>query len=158
MTRLTRLTGTLVLGAFAGVTTLAFTPAQTPPPATGVQPAAHQEHVHPATGPQTEMQKQEEPLMQMHQKMMADMKMMDDRLNELVATMDAATGEAKVSAMAALVASLVQQRKPMREGMMQMQGQMMGHMMQHMSDGGPEAMKSMMASCPMMKMMGGGGQ
>lgn len=49
---------------------------------------------------QAEMQKQESQMMQMHQTMMADMKAMDDKLNTLVTKMNAATGEAKVDAIA----------------------------------------------------------
>jgi uncharacterized coiled-coil protein SlyX len=84
--------------------------------------------------------------------MMAEMTAMDARLDALVARMNAAQGDEKVAVMTELLAALVEQRTTMRERQAQMQSQMMGHMMQHMSGGmTPEAMKEMMARCPMMK-------
>jgi hypothetical protein len=72
-----------------------------------------------------------------HQKMMANMKAMDAKLNELVAKMNSATGEAKVDAIAELLTTIVQQHQSMRGGMMQMQGQMMNQMQDHMRRMGP---------------------
>ena len=57
---------------------------------------------------------QEAQTMQMHQKMMADMKAMDEKLNALVPKMNAATGEAKVNATADVVRAVVQQCASMR--------------------------------------------
>jgi hypothetical protein len=82
-------------------------------------------------------------------KMMADMKTADARLNELVSKMNAASGQAKVDATAAVVTELVEQRSAMRERMMRMQQGTMGHMMEH-AQAGPQSM----AACPMMKMEG----
>jgi hypothetical protein len=82
-------------------------------------------------------------------KMMAGMKAADAQIEQLVAKMRAASGEAKVEATADVVAALVEQRKAMREGMTTMQEKMMGHMMEHM-EAGPGSMKM----CPMMKMGG----
>jgi hypothetical protein len=84
-----------------------------------------------------------------HDKMMADIKAADERLDGLVAKMNTATGQQKVDATAAAVSEVVTQRKSMRESMMKMQHEMMGHMMEHMQAG-----KESMAMCPMMKDMG----
>jgi len=80
-------------------------------------------------------------------KMTADMKAADQRLDDLVAKMNAASGADKATATAAVVTEMVTQRRTMREGMMTMQHDMMGHMMAHMQAG-----KDSMAMCPMMKM------
>jgi hypothetical protein len=88
-------------------------------------------------------------MMAMREKMMADMKTADARLNELVSKMNAASGQAKVDATAAVVTQLVEQRSAMRDRMMGMQQGMMGHMMEH-AQAGPQSM----AACPMMKMGG----
>ena len=85
-----------------------------------------------------------------HDKMMAEMKTADQRLDDLVAKMNAASGMEKADATAAVVSEMVTQRKAMRDGMMKMQQEMMGHMMEHMQAG-----KDSMAMCPMMKQMGG---
>ena len=84
------------------------------------------------------------------EKMMAEMKAADQRLDGLVATMNAASGAEKTTATAAVVTDMVAQRRAMRDGMMKMQEGMMGHMMEHMQEG-----KDSMAMCPMMKQMGG---
>jgi predicted transcriptional regulator len=84
-----------------------------------------------------------------HEKMMADMKAADQRLDELVATMKQASGQTKVDAVAAVVTEMVAQRKTMNERMMQMHQQTMGHMGEHMQAGAKS-----MAMCPMMKMGG----
>jgi len=60
--------------------------------------------------------------------MMADMAAMDARLEALVVKMNAATGDAKVNAIAETVTALVREHKSMRDGMMRMHGQMMGGM------------------------------
>ena len=70
----------------------------------------------------------------MHQKMMADMKAADEKLAALVATMNTAKGDAKVTALAQVVSELVVQHKAMHEhmGMMEMMmggGGMNGGMM-----------------------------
>jgi hypothetical protein len=81
-----------------------------------------------------------------HEKMMAQMKAADERLDGLVAKMIAATGHSQVDATAAAVAEIVAQRKTMREQTMKMDEDMMHHMMAHMHGG-----KESMAMCPMMK-------
>jgi len=62
--------------------------------------------------------------------MMAEMTASQKKLDALVATMNAATGQAKVDQMAALLTELVAQRKAMQSRMMSMQGDMMKQMMQ----------------------------
>ena len=83
-------------------------------------------------------------------KMMTEMKAADQRLDDLVAKMNAASGMEKAEATAVVVNEMIAQRKAMQDGMMKMQQGMMGHMMEHMQAG-----KDSMAMCPMMKPMGG---
>jgi hypothetical protein len=64
-------------------------------------------------------------MMKMHEQMMADMKAGDAKLDALVKDMNAATGEARVTAIAAVVNELVQQHKAMHGRMGQMHQQMM---------------------------------
>jgi hypothetical protein len=78
------------------------------------------------------------------------MKAADQRLDDLVGKMNAASGTDKADATAAVVNEMVTQRRTMRDGMMKMQQGMMAHMMGHMQAG-----KDSMAMCPMMKQMGG---
>ncbi len=59
-------------------------------------------------------------MMKMHEQMMAEMKAADTRLDALVKDMNAATGDAKVNAVAAVVSELVRQQKSMHEHMGQM--------------------------------------
>ncbi len=87
-------------------------------------------------------------IMAERQQMMADMKAMDQKLDGLVAKMNAARGTDKVDAVAAVAGELVAQRTQMRARMMSMQDRMMGHMMDHMQMGAES-----MGSCPMMKGM-----
>lgn len=89
-------------------------------------------------------------MMAEHEKMMADMKAADQRLDDLVATMNTASGGEKIAATATVVTEKVTQDRAMRDAMMKMQHDMMGHMMEHMQAG-----KESMASCPMMKQMNG---
>jgi hypothetical protein len=61
--------------------------------------------------------------------MMADFAAADKKLDELVARMNAATGTAKVDAIAAVINELVTERTQMRNRMTTMQDRMMEHMM-----------------------------
>jgi hypothetical protein len=65
-------------------------------------------------------------MMKMHEQMMAEMKAADTTLDALVKEMNAASGEAKVNAVAAVVTQLVRQHRSMHERMGQMHQQMMG--------------------------------
>ncbi len=109
-----------------------------------------QEHQHPADKPVADMAAKCAAMMADHQKMMADMKAADQRLDSLVAKMNGASGQAKTDATATAVTEIVAQRKTMHEMMMKMHHASMTHMMEHMQ-AGPQSM----AVCPMMKNMGG---
>ena len=80
------------------------------------------EHATPAT--QGKMGRAGMPAMD-HQKMMADMVAADARLRELLATMNAATGDQKLGAMADLMTQLVTDLKDAHHHMMEMHNEMM---------------------------------
>lgn len=78
------------------------------------------------------------PMMEMHRKMMADDRAADAALQSLIEKMNAATGDAKIDAMAAVVIELARQRTLLR------------HHMEHMSqmhDGMPPANKATGPKC-----------
>ena len=115
-------------------------------------PAQQHEHQTPDQAkPQSDMMAKCKAMMAEHSKMMAEVQAADQRLDGLVAKMNAASGQAKFDATAAAVTEIVAQRKTMRESMMKMQHGMMEHMGDHMQAG-----PGSMAMCPMMKEMGGG--
>ena len=117
--------------------------AQAPP-----QAGAAKAEPHP--GMAADMTAKCQAMMADQEKMMAEVKAADQRLDDLVAKMNAASGVDKAEATAAVVNEMVTQRRAMRDGMMKMQQGMMAHMMGHMQAG-----KDPMAMCPMMKQMGG---
>ena len=90
-------------------------------------------------------------MMAKHDEMMAKMKEMDQKLERLVADMNAARGAKKVDAVAAVVGELVAQRQAMHPMMQGMHAEMMDHMMRHMQEGMMQGMKHSMSGCPMMK-------
>ncbi len=102
------------------------------------------------TKPGSGMAAKDHAMMAERQKMMADMKVADQRLDGLIATMNTALGPEKTAATAAVVTEMVAQSRAMRDGMMKMQQGMMPHMMEHMQEG-----TASMAMCPMMKPMAG---
>jgi hypothetical protein len=108
------------------------------------QPAPQQ-----PTKPSTDMSSKCQAMMAEHDKMGVDMKAADQRLDGLVAKMNAASGQAKGDATAAVVTEMVAQRKMMRDRMIKMQDGMMSHMGEHMQAG-----KESLATCPMMRMGG----
>jgi hypothetical protein len=125
----------------------AFTVAMAPELGAQVPQEAH----HPpaaAVKPAPEMAAKCQAMMAEHEKMMADMKAADQRLDALVTTMNTASGAEKTAATATVVTEMVTQDRTRRDGMMKMQHDMMSHMMEHMQAG-----KESMASCPMMKHM-----
>jgi len=63
-------------------------------------------------------------MMKMHERMTAQMKANDAKLDALVTQMNAATGSAKVDAVATVVTELVRQQKAMHEHMGQMHAMM----------------------------------
>lgn len=113
--------------------------------------AAHATHQAPAAKvkPASGMDAKCQAMMAEKEKMMADMKAADARLDGLVATMNSASGSEKPVATAAVVTEMVTQNRAMQDRMMKMHQDMMGHMMEHMQAG-----KDSMAMCPMMKQMG----
>jgi hypothetical protein len=135
----------------ASVTALACVALLVQAPVIGAQTAQQPQHQHPqeTAKPAADMSASCKAMMANHEKQMADMKAADQRLDGLVATMNAASGQAKVDATAAVVTEIAAQRKTMRDGMMNMQGGMMSHMMEHAQAG-----QKSMAMCPMMKMGG----
>ena len=98
--------------------------------------------------PPSGMAAKDQALMADHEKMMADMKAADQRLDALITKMNAATGMDQPAATAAAVTEMVTQSRTMREAMMKAQQGMMSHMMEHMQAG-----PASMAACPMMKPM-----
>ena len=85
-------------------------------------------------------------MMAEHEKMAADMKAADKKLDELVTKMNNAPASAKLEATTAVVTELVKQRHAMDGGMMKMQQGMMSHTMESLPEG-----KESMVMCPMMK-------
>jgi hypothetical protein len=82
-----------------------------------------------APAPQTAkpaMQSSMGDMMKLHEKMMAETKAAETRLDALVKTMNAAAGDAKTNAIAAVVSELVAQHKLMHAHMTEMHQQMMG--------------------------------
>lgn len=84
--------------------------------------AAQAPHDHAAAPASPAGQSSQPGMNGMHQKMMADMKAADEKLSALLATMNTAQGDAKVTAIAQVVNELVLQQKAMHEhmGMMEM--------------------------------------
>ena len=80
--------------------------------------SAQHEHDQPSQAGMADM-------MKMHQQMMADMKSADAKLDQLLSRMNAATGDAKASAVADVVNELVRQQKTMHQRMGTMHDQMM---------------------------------
>ena len=120
--------------------------------APGVAGQAHDPQ-HAATDkakPASGMATKDHAMMADHEKMMADMKVADQRLDTLITKMNAATGMDQPAATAATVTEMIAQSRTMRETMMKAQQGMMAHMMEHMQAGAAS-----MAACPMMKPMAG---
>ena len=118
----------------------------------GLAAQTPQEPQHAATDevkPPSDMGAKCQAMMAERETMMTDMKAADQRLDDLVATMNTASGMEKMAATATVVTEMATQHRTMRDGMMKMQQDMMGHMMEHMQAG-----KDSMAMCPMMKQMG----
>lgn len=110
----------------------------------------HQHGQHSMMSQPVSQQCQE--MMAMHEKMMSEMNASQEKLDKLMADMEAAQGDAKVQAMEAVVEELVAQRKAMTSRMRSMQPRMMGHMMQHMHQA-MQQNEEPSEACPMMKQM-----
>ena len=119
-------------------------------PGLAAQASPAQQPATQKASPPSDMAAKCQAMMADQEKMMTEMKGADQRLDDLVGKMNAASGSEKADATAAVVNELVNQRRTMRDGMMKMQHGMMAHMMEHMQAG-----KDSMAMCPMMKQMGG---
>jgi hypothetical protein len=138
----------VLLVSFVGAVTLCAQQPTPPPPA-----AQKMKMEMPGKPGMMDEKMMEDSMMAHHKEMMAKMEAMDARLDELVKTMNAATGSKKTNAVAAVINELVAQRKQMREHMMAMQPEMMKHMMAHMGMGMMKCMEDSMSKCPMMKSM-----
>jgi hypothetical protein len=138
----------LAVLALAAAVTATGVHAQQGQPKTGNQPGSGQSGM--MSGNMGDRCKQ---MMTMHNQTMADMKALDASLDEKVAAMNTAKGNAKVDAMAAVINEMASQRKQMMAKMSSMRDQMMAHMGEHMPQSGSTAMRQSMAQCPMMKGM-----
>ncbi|HZJ33031.1 MAG TPA: hypothetical protein VFD21_15750 [Vicinamibacterales bacterium] len=117
--RLRRMSLAAALTALVAAATTALVLAQAPT-------AGHHEGVpEPSAGQTTAPTPQ-------RQQMMQNMRAADQKVAELIAKMNAATGDRKVDAIAAVVTELAAQRKQMQE-QMRMQSGMMEQMMSRMS-------------------------
>ncbi len=74
-------------------------------------------------------------MMELHKKMLAEMKAMEAETDKMVAEMNQASGPKKIDAMAALLTRLVDQRKTMNDKMGTMHAEMMQMMMESMGSG-----------------------
>jgi hypothetical protein len=105
---------------------------------------------HQMTGqmkmPSADMAAKCKAMMADHDKMTAEMKVADQKLDGLVTKMNTASASAMPAATAVVVTEIVAQRQSMHAGMMKMHQGTMSHMMDHMAEG-----KDSMAMCPMMK-------
>lgn len=126
---------------------LAWAAAQTQPakPARDSRQQAH--HAAPAGSAPAECKE----MMAKHQQMMAGMKAMDSRLDQKLAAMNAATGQAKVNAMAEVINEMVKQRRDRQEKMMAMHSGMMSHMAGHMAPARSGSSGQARTNCPMMQ-------
>jgi hypothetical protein len=138
---------TLVTSFVAGCATVLISAI---PGFAGQMPQAPTQAAAAKAKPQADMAAKCQAMMADHEKMMAELKAADERLDVLVTRMNAASGMEKADATAAVVSEMVTQRRAMRDGMMKMEHEMTAHMMEHMQAG-----KDSMATCPMMKSMGG---
>lgn len=81
---------------------------------------AAQQTPPPATQPGQAAPPSMADMMKRRQQMMAEMKAADEKLDQFVTQMNAATGDAKVAAIAQVVNELVRQQKALHEHMAQM--------------------------------------
>ena len=97
-----------------------------------IDPQAHEQH-HPEAAAQPAPTAPTQPNMAAMSDMMSRMKANDAKLDDLIKTMNAATGQAKTDAIAAVLTALVEDRKhhcePMMANMMTMMNMMGGNRM-----------------------------
>lgn len=121
MTRFTLLAGLFALAGLATATMASLGQAATSPS------SVVQLHVAtPAAGQAQGMAMSNAEMIALHRTLIADLAITETRLDSLVAKMNAATGTARVNAMAETLTALRQQQKVMHVGMMQMMRQMHG--------------------------------
>ncbi|HEU4893341.1 MAG TPA: hypothetical protein VFT47_17420 [Vicinamibacterales bacterium] len=92
----------------------------------GLNVAAARQYSRASQGTTQPQQPHMPDMLKMHEEMMAEMKAADAKLDTLVQGMNAANGEARVTAIAAVVNELVQQHKAMHSRMGEMHKRMMG--------------------------------
>ncbi|MGA2936949.1 MAG: hypothetical protein ABSF52_07610 [Syntrophobacteraceae bacterium] len=109
---------------------------QNQPPNAQYQPQMQPGHKHGEPNPQ--MMEHWKNVMAEHGQMMKEM---DARLQEKVAAMDAAKGDQKIEAMAAVIKEMVAQRQEMRDQMMKMREMMTEQGHEHMGMGGTKSEK-----------------
>ena len=127
MTRLTLVSALVALTFSAAITLPAVEATQKLSTHTNAVPDQHETAGAPDHGGQSTTQH----MMKMHEQMMAEMKAADARLDALVRDMNAATGNARIDAIAAVLNELLQQRKAMHECVAKMSEHMMGGMKMH---------------------------
>jgi hypothetical protein len=103
--------------------------------------ASQHEHASTPPAPVQSSPAESTSTMRGHDQMMAEMKAADAKLEDLVKGMNAATGDARISAIAQVVNELVRQQKAMHEHMATMDHQMMMGGKAMMQKGGSEAGK-----------------
>ncbi len=150
---MSRIVGFGVAGALAAVSGSATVAKARAVASTAQQQAAPAPSVN-ARKPEPGSMMMGQHMMAMRQKMMADDKAADARLQPLIDKMNAAKGEAKVDAMVAVITELIRQRTGTREQMTQLSQMMMPNMMGMMMQGMTAEMRQMAAQCPMMKGFG----
>jgi hypothetical protein len=106
------------------------------------------EHSKEKTMMESKMIKCCEEMKEQKQKMKEDMKAQDAELTEMLARMNSAPDDKKMSLMASVITCIVEQRITMEARKAKMEEEMMKHMMQHMQMG-----KKSISKCPMMKDM-----
>jgi TolA-binding protein len=107
--------------------------AQATPPA-GPAPAGQKQSTAGA-GPAKPTAVSCQQLMQRHEQTMSDLEQMDAKLYGLVEKMNAAKGEARIDAAAAVINELMRQRRQVHERMTADAAMMSAYAMQHMSQG-----------------------
>lgn len=106
----------------AAILTLALTSSMRP---FDLSTSAAAQSASPSAQPREQAPSNMQDMMKMHEQMVAEMKAADTRLDALVKDMNAASGDAKVNAVAAVVSELVRQQKSMHAHMGQMHQMMM---------------------------------
>ena len=130
MTRVTLVSALVAWTFSAGFTLPAVEATQKLSTQTAAVSDQHERH-ETAGEPDHGSQSTTQHMMKMHEQMMAEMKAADARLDALVRDMNAATGTARIDAIAAVLNELLQQRKAMQERMAKMSEHMMGGMKMH---------------------------